>query len=219
MADCEFWGGLNFWKTSDRRTAACGPSTRGAGAGSKGARRRGSAARRRELSIGPAARVPLPRPSREPIERADALRGRFEPKEKARRRRHRRQAARSAIPLRPITRLGEGPEPHRTGSDTRDRVEAKMSTISRIPAWTALAEKLGRIGYGIFATANVQVTEKAYSDDKFFALTLLARTAIDINKLIQSLLGLVYMDPWPSSSSRSNPYREDDSRGAPTAEF
>jgi len=35
---------------------------------------------------------------------------------------------------------------------------------------------------------------EAYSDEKFFALTLLDRTAIDINNLIQSVLGLVYMD-------------------------
>ncbi len=48
--------------------------------------------------------------------------------------------------------------------------------MTDIAAWTALAEKLGKAGYNIFGTAEVQINDKGYSEEKFLALTLLART-------------------------------------------
>jgi hypothetical protein len=48
--------------------------------------------------------------------------------------------------------------------------------MTDIAGWTALAEKIGAAGHEIFRTAEVQITEKGYADEKFLALTLLART-------------------------------------------
>jgi hypothetical protein len=48
--------------------------------------------------------------------------------------------------------------------------------MANVPAWTALAEKIYKTGLGIFATANVQITQKGFADEKVLALTLLART-------------------------------------------
>ena len=48
--------------------------------------------------------------------------------------------------------------------------------MTDIAAWKALAEKLGKTGYNIFGTADVQITDKGFSDEKFLALILLART-------------------------------------------
>jgi hypothetical protein len=45
-----------------------------------------------------------------------------------------------------------------------------------IPAWTALAARLHKIGLDIFATANVSITDKGFADEKVLALALLART-------------------------------------------
>lgn len=45
-----------------------------------------------------------------------------------------------------------------------------------VPAWTALAEKLHKVGLDIFATANVPITDKGFADEKVLALALLART-------------------------------------------
>jgi len=42
------------------------------------------------------------------------------------------------------------------------------------------AEKLGRIGYEIFDTASVKVTEKGFADVKILALALLARTTSNL---------------------------------------
>lgn len=48
--------------------------------------------------------------------------------------------------------------------------------MTDIAGWTALAEKIGAAGHEIFQTAEVQITDKGYADEKFLALTLLART-------------------------------------------
>src|ERR1017187_7838557 len=48
--------------------------------------------------------------------------------------------------------------------------------MTDIAGWTGLAEKIGAAGHEIFRTAEVQITEKGYADEKFLALTLLART-------------------------------------------
>jgi hypothetical protein len=51
-----------------------------------------------------------------------------------------------------------------------------VSEVIDIPGWTTLAEKLDKTSLDIFATANVQITAKGYTDEKVLALTLLART-------------------------------------------
>jgi hypothetical protein len=48
--------------------------------------------------------------------------------------------------------------------------------MSEIVEWTSIAKELLRAGHDIFATSNVLVTEKGYGDEKYLALTLLART-------------------------------------------
>lgn len=48
--------------------------------------------------------------------------------------------------------------------------------MSELAEWTGLARKILETGHDIFATADVPVREKGYSDEKFLALTLLART-------------------------------------------
>jgi hypothetical protein len=46
--------------------------------------------------------------------------------------------------------------------------------------WTAFAEKLGSVGYEIFDTASVKVTEQGFADTKILALALLARTTSNL---------------------------------------
>jgi hypothetical protein len=58
------------------------------------------------------------------------------------------------------------------GSRKRDWAHATNETVE----WTSFARRLLRAGHDIFATSNVQVTEKGYGDEKYLALTLLART-------------------------------------------
>jgi hypothetical protein len=53
-----------------------------------------------------------------------------------------------------------------------------------VPAWTALAQKLRRVGLEIFATTNVPVTEKGFADEKVLALTLLARTLSNLKSTL-----------------------------------
>lgn len=48
--------------------------------------------------------------------------------------------------------------------------------MDEIGEWRALARDLMQVGHDIFATADVLVTEKGYGDEKYLALTLLART-------------------------------------------
>ena len=48
--------------------------------------------------------------------------------------------------------------------------------MDEIGEWRAMARDLMQAGHDIFATADVQVTEKGYADEKYLALTLLART-------------------------------------------
>jgi hypothetical protein len=48
--------------------------------------------------------------------------------------------------------------------------------MDEIGEWRALARDLMQAGHDIFATADVQVTKKGYGDEKYLALTLLART-------------------------------------------
>jgi hypothetical protein len=48
--------------------------------------------------------------------------------------------------------------------------------MATIATWTAMAERLHQTGLNIFATAEVPITDKGYSDENFLALTLLART-------------------------------------------
>jgi hypothetical protein len=48
--------------------------------------------------------------------------------------------------------------------------------MNEIVEWTTLARDLLQTGHDIFATADVPATEKGYRDEKYLALTLLART-------------------------------------------
>lgn len=52
----------------------------------------------------------------------------------------------------------------------------ERKVMDEIGEWRALAHDLMQTGHDIFATADVQVTEKGYGDEKYLALTLLART-------------------------------------------
>lgn len=49
---------------------------------------------------------------------------------------------------------------------------------SRFPpsSWDAFAHDLGRSGYAIVDSANLKLSEKGFADEKFLAMTLLART-------------------------------------------
>jgi hypothetical protein len=63
-----------------------------------------------------------------------------------------------------------------TPSKLRNSSANERFKMIDIPAWTALAEKLHKIGLDIFATANVRITDKGFADEKVLALALLART-------------------------------------------
>jgi Family of unknown function (DUF5677) len=48
--------------------------------------------------------------------------------------------------------------------------------VGEVAEWLKLARDVIRVGHDIFATAELRVTEKGFSDEKFLAMTLLART-------------------------------------------
>jgi hypothetical protein len=67
--------------------------------------------------------------------------------------------------------------------------------MSLIEAWTTLAADIRDTSLEIFATANVAITAEGFADEKFLALTLLARTVsntkgamvlLDANRIVEA---------------------------------